>query len=103
MHVHMYTYVYLCIPTHVGMGTHAVSRQGICPSLARRPVVVRTPRWLLLRLLVRPPFPPCALAQQTTDKAAQALAAFNAARLRDERVDFCIVPIGDGMALCRRR
>lgn len=40
---------------------------------------------------------------EATDKAAQALAAFNTARMRDERIDFCIIPIGDGMALCRRR
>lgn len=44
----------------------------------------------------------CAVLQ-TPDKAAQALRAFNAQLLRDERVSLSVVPIGDGMTLCRRR
>lgn len=32
-----------------------------------------------------------------------ALREFNAKLLADERVTLSIVPIGDGMALCRRR
>ncbi len=37
------------------------------------------------------------------DKASQALAEFNAKLLTDERIDLSIVPVGDGMALCRKR
>jgi predicted O-methyltransferase YrrM len=37
------------------------------------------------------------------DKASQALADFNARLLVDERIDLSIVPVGDGMALCRKR
>lgn len=40
---------------------------------------------------------------QASDKAATALADFNARLLGDERIDLCIVPVGDGMALCRKR
>lgn len=38
-----------------------------------------------------------------TDKATVALRDLNAFLMQDERVDFTIVPIGDGMALCRVR
>lgn len=38
-----------------------------------------------------------------TDKATVAIRDFNAALLRDERISLSIVPIGDGMALCRKR
>eukprot|EP00878_Enallax_costatus_P038086 GHUV01043237.1.p1 GENE.GHUV01043237.1~~GHUV01043237.1.p1 ORF type:complete len:214 (+),score=24.61 GHUV01043237.1:466-1107(+) len=37
------------------------------------------------------------------DKATMALKKFNDALMVDERVTFSIVPIGDGMALCRKR
>ena len=37
------------------------------------------------------------------DKATMALKEFNDALMADERVTFSIVPIGDGMALCRKR
>ncbi|KAG2500568.1 hypothetical protein HYH03_001338 [Edaphochlamys debaryana] len=37
------------------------------------------------------------------DKAGQALAALNAKLLTDPRVTVVLVPIGDGMTLCRRR
>ncbi len=40
---------------------------------------------------------------QVTDKATVALREFNAAVLSDERVTLSIVPVGDGMALCRKR
>ncbi|ALJ38424.1 methyltransferase domain-containing protein [Azospirillum brasilense] len=33
----------------------------------------------------------------------EAIRAFNAARLRDERVGLCMLPIGDGVTLLRRR
>ncbi|KAG1662959.1 hypothetical protein FOA52_006712 [Chlamydomonas sp. UWO 241] len=44
-----------------------------------------------------------AAAPEASDKAAQALAEFNAKLLVDERIDLSIVPVGDGMALCRKR
>jgi predicted O-methyltransferase YrrM len=45
----------------------------------------------------------CVCALQASDKAAQALAQFNTQLLSDERIDLSIVPVGDGMALCRKR
>jgi predicted O-methyltransferase YrrM len=41
--------------------------------------------------------------EAATDKATLALRKFNADLMADERVAFSIVPIGDGMALCRKR
>jgi predicted O-methyltransferase YrrM len=41
--------------------------------------------------------------EEVTDKATLALRKFNADLVADERVAFSIVPIGDGMALCRKR
>lgn len=38
-----------------------------------------------------------------TDKATTALRDLNAFLLTDERVDFNIVPVGDGIAMCRVR
>ena len=43
------------------------------------------------------------VADPKGDKAAQALAEFNDRLLQDERVDLSIVPVGDGMALMRKR
>ncbi|KIZ03452.1 caffeoyl-CoA O-methyltransferase [Monoraphidium neglectum] len=40
---------------------------------------------------------------QVDDKATVALREFNAAVLADPRVTLSIVPVGDGMALCRKR
>jgi len=37
------------------------------------------------------------------DSDTVAIRAFNAARLRDERVDLSLVPIADGLTLCRKR
>lgn len=37
------------------------------------------------------------------DKATVAIRRFNTALAADDRVDFSIVPIGDGVALCRKR
>jgi predicted O-methyltransferase YrrM len=37
------------------------------------------------------------------DEDTEALRAFNAAVARDSRVDLCLVPIGDGVTLLRRR
>lgn len=37
------------------------------------------------------------------DKATQALRDLNTFLLSDERVDFNIVPVGDGVAMCRVR
>jgi predicted O-methyltransferase YrrM len=37
------------------------------------------------------------------DKATVAIRKFNEALAVDDRVDFSIVPIGDGVALCRKR
>ena len=37
------------------------------------------------------------------DADTRALRAFNAQVRRDERVDFCLVPIADGLTLCRKR
>ena len=39
---------------------------------------------------------------QETAKATVALREFNAQLLNDSRVSFSTVPVGDGMALCRR-
>lgn len=41
--------------------------------------------------------------QAAADKATLALKKFNDDLLADARVSFSIVPIGDGMALCRKR
>lgn len=41
--------------------------------------------------------------EAVTDKATMALRELNDFVVSDERVDFSIVPIGDGMALCRVR
>ncbi len=43
------------------------------------------------------------VAPKPGDKAAAALRAFNAALLLDERVTTATVPVGDGVALCRKR
>lgn len=40
---------------------------------------------------------------QDTDKKVVALREFNAKLLADDRITLSIVPIGDGMALCRRK
>lgn len=45
----------------------------------------------------------CRPQTQVQDKATVALREFNAALLRDARVTASIVPVGDGMALCRVR
>jgi predicted O-methyltransferase YrrM len=37
------------------------------------------------------------------DKATQALRDLNAFLMSDERIDFNIVPVGDGVAMCRVR
>jgi len=37
------------------------------------------------------------------DSDTVAIRAFNAARLRDERVDLSLVPIADGLTVCRKR
>jgi predicted O-methyltransferase YrrM len=39
---------------------------------------------------------------ERSDKATEAIRAFNAALAVDTRVRCCIVPIGDGVALCRK-
>lgn len=41
--------------------------------------------------------------EAANDKATLALRKFNADLMADERVAFSIVPIGDGMALCRKQ
>lgn len=43
------------------------------------------------------------VADPKDDKAAISLAEFNAKLLQDERVDFSLVPVGDGMALMRKQ
>jgi len=40
---------------------------------------------------------------EVNDKAASALADFNKMLIVDERIDLSIIPVGDGMALCRKR
>lgn len=40
---------------------------------------------------------------QVSDKATAALRTFNEAILYDDRVSLSIVPVGDGIALCRKR
>ena len=40
---------------------------------------------------------------QDTDKKVVALRDFNSKLLSDERITLSIVPVGDGIALCRRR
>lgn len=40
---------------------------------------------------------------QVDDKATIALREFNDKLMRDERISLSIVPIGDGVALCRKR
>ena len=40
---------------------------------------------------------------QDSAKNTQALREFNAGLVQDERISLSIVPIGDGMALCRRK
>lgn len=42
-------------------------------------------------------------ALQETAKNTVALRSFNDALLQDNRVSISIIPVGDGMALCRRR
>jgi predicted O-methyltransferase YrrM len=37
------------------------------------------------------------------DKAAMALAEFNQKLFEDERIDLSIIPVGDGMAMARKR
>ena len=37
------------------------------------------------------------------DKATAALRAFNAQVMTDSRVSLSIIPVGDGVALCRKR
>lgn len=39
---------------------------------------------------------------QHQDKQTLALRALNAALAVDQRVDFSLIPVGDGIALCRR-
>ncbi len=39
----------------------------------------------------------------TQDADTKAIRAFNAARLKDDRVDLSLVPIADGLTLCRKR
>jgi predicted O-methyltransferase YrrM len=48
---------------------------------------------------------PCLLLlpPQVQDKQTAALRELNAKLGRDPRVSFSMVPVGDGMALCRRR
>lgn len=38
-----------------------------------------------------------------TDKQTEALRALNAKLLADPRISFSLVPVGDGMALCRKK
>lgn len=40
---------------------------------------------------------------QVKDKYTQALRDFNAHVMQDSRITLSIVPVGDGMALCRKR
>jgi O-methyltransferase len=40
---------------------------------------------------------------QDTDKKVVALRDFNSKLLSDERITLSIVPVGDGIALCRKR
>lgn len=40
---------------------------------------------------------------EDSDKAAKALADYNDRLLGDNRIDLSIIPVGDGMALCRKR
>jgi predicted O-methyltransferase YrrM len=44
-----------------------------------------------------------ARAAQVQDKQTAALRALNDKLVRDPRISFSMVPVGDGMALCRRR
>ena len=44
----------------------------------------------------------CWLDVQDTAKNTLALRSFNDALLHDDRVSVSIIPVGDGMALCRR-
>jgi O-methyltransferase len=45
---------------------------------------------------------PDAVLLQDTDRKVVALRNFNAKLLTDERITLSIVPVGDGLALCRR-
>ena len=40
---------------------------------------------------------------QETAKNTVALRSFNDALLHDDRVSFSMIPVGDGMTLCRKR
>lgn len=40
---------------------------------------------------------------EVEDKQTVALRALNDALVQDARVDFSLLPIGDGLALCRKR
>lgn len=44
----------------------------------------------------------CMLVPQDSDKKVTALRELNAQLLHDDRIDLSIVPVGDGIALCRR-
>lgn len=35
------------------------------------------------------------------DKVTKSLRQLNAALLKDPRIDFCIIPVGDGVGMCR--
>ena len=40
---------------------------------------------------------------EVMDKATQAIREFNAFILSDSRISLSILPVGDGVALCRKR
>jgi caffeoyl-CoA O-methyltransferase len=41
--------------------------------------------------------------KRTRDADTRAIRAFNAERLEDKRIDLSLVPIADGLTLCRKR
>ena len=43
------------------------------------------------------------LMMQETAKTTMALRSFNEALLHDDRVSFSMIPVGDGMTLCRKK
>lgn len=47
--------------------------------------------------------PPSSLNPQQADKNTAALQELNDVLLKDERIAFSLVPVGDGMALCTKR
>jgi predicted O-methyltransferase YrrM len=74
------------------------------PTAASRAGAHRPWRWAVCSPAARArALSPPRCRSQVQDKATAALREFNASVLADPRVTLSIVPVGDGMALCRKR